>query len=92
MAATATGVFTRRLFTEIDDPERVQAWVNSMKGERAFMLDACARVVQGRCTPGMFGDAQATGQVYAMLAYGSVGRPLLNLDKQRLLAFVVPAT
>ena len=77
----------RRLFTEVDDPHRVQAWVNAMRGERVFGLDVCARVEQGRYTPGMFGEDRPSGQAYAMLAYGTAGRPFLNLDKQRLLQF-----
>ena len=90
-AGTPSVTTCRKLFHELDDPNRNQYWVNSMKGERLFGLDIFARAEQGTFDPAVFGGDEQSRQGYAILALATVGRPLFNTDKRLYLEFMEDA-
>lgn len=72
----------RRMFTEMDDPQRLQAWVNAMRAERVFGLQAFEMVEEGRGAVLAQFEDNPSRQAAMLLALGTVGRPLLNSSKQ----------
>jgi hypothetical protein len=79
---------SRRMFSELDDPSRLQAWVNAMRAERVMGLQAFTKVEQGQgvALAALSSDPPGpSSEGYALLVYGTLGRPFLNADKQHYL-------